>query len=49
MELFAILFAAYIIWIGTRTPDQQQNHLFVLWGLMAIGVVIALMQWTVVH
>lgn len=42
MELLAILWVAYVIYIATRSQKQQQNHLLLVWGTMAFGCLYAL-------
>lgn len=39
MELIAIAWVAYMIFIGTRTAEQRQNHLAVIWLSMAVMVI----------
>ncbi len=43
MEILFILWLAYMAFIGTRTAEQRQNHLALLWGSMALMLLASLL------
>jgi hypothetical protein len=44
MEFFIIGWVAYLIYIATRTEEQRQVHLLLLWGSMIAVVVVQLVR-----
>jgi hypothetical protein len=44
MEFFIIGWVAYLIYIATRTEEQRQVHLLLLWGAMIAVVVVQLVR-----
>ena len=49
MELLFILWLGYMVWIGTRTKEQTQNHLALMWvimfGMTAVSFCYALIRY----
>lgn len=43
MEILFILWLAYMVFIGTRTAEQRQNHLALLWASMALMLLVSLL------
>ena len=39
MEVLLIAWVAYIVYIGTRSKQQTQNHLALMWAIM-IGMTV---------
>lgn len=38
------LWLGYMVYLGTRKPGQQENHLLLLWGLLGIGTLVTLVR-----
>lgn len=45
MELLIPIWIVYALWLGTRTEEQQQNHLALLWVLMTLPLIGLMISW----
>ncbi len=43
MEILFILWLAYMVFIGTQTAEQRQNHFALLWLSMALMMLASLL------
>lgn len=43
MEVLIVFWLAYMVFIGTRTAEQRQNHLAMLWSIMALMTIVSIL------